>query len=361
MAGDSTTMSVVDLRSDTVTTPTPEMRAAMADAEVGDDAYGEDPTVNRLESLAAALLGTEAALLVPSGTMANQLALAVLARAGEEVGCAARAHVLRHESGGASANWGIQLRPFADDRGMIDAAAIDSAAADQRHHLPPFVAVTIENTAMPASGRPWRADELAAVVDATRRHRLGLHVDGARIWNAAVATGRPPAELAAGAHTVMFCLSKGLAAPVGSVLCGSADHVAAARDLRHRLGGAMRQAGVLAAAGIVALETMVERLADDHARARRLADALADRFPGSVDPVTVETNIVCASAAALPGSSPEEFLAVLAAEGVRAGTIDARTVRFVTHKDVDDDGIARAVAALDAIARLPGPSAGDPD
>ncbi|MFA5885617.1 MAG: GntG family PLP-dependent aldolase [Acidimicrobiia bacterium] len=351
-------MSVVDLRSDTVTVPTPEMRAAMAAAEVGDDAYGEDPTVNRLESLAAALLGTDAALFVPSGTMANQLALAVLASPGTEVGCAARAHVLRHESGGAAANWGIQLRPFADERGVIDAAAIDAAAADQRHHLPPFVALTIENTAMAASGRPWRADELAAVVDATRRHGLGLHVDGARIWNASVATGRAPGELAAGADTVMFCLSKGLGAPVGSVLCGRADLVARARDLRHRLGGAMRQAGVLAAAGIVALETMVERLADDHARARHLADALADRFPGSVDPATVETNIVCTSAAALPGGAPEAFLARLAAEGVHAGTIDARTVRFVTHKDVDDAGLARAVAALDAVAHHSPPPTG---
>ncbi|MBM3660105.1 MAG: low specificity L-threonine aldolase, partial [Actinobacteria bacterium] len=256
----------VDLRSDTVTAPTPEMRAAMADAEVGDDAYGEDPTVNRLQSLAAALLGCEAALLVPSGTMANQLALAVLAGPGEEVGCAARAHVLRHESGGAAANWGVQLRALPDSGGVVTAAALDAAAADQRHHLPPFVAVTIENTYMPASGRPWRAHELDGVTAAARRHGLRVHVDGARIWNAAVATGRSPAELTAGADTVMFCLSKGLGAPVGSLLCGPTDFVHRARDLRHRLGGGMRQAGVIAAAGVVALETMVERLADDHAR-----------------------------------------------------------------------------------------------
>ena len=337
---------IVDLRSDTVTTPTPEMRAAMADAEVGDDAYGEDPTVNRLESLAAALLGRAAACFVPSGTMANQLALAVLAAPGDEVGCAARAHVLRHESGGAAANWGIQLRPFADDGGVLDPAAIDAAVADQRHHLPPFVALTIENTYMPASGRPWRTDELAAVFAAARRHGLRVHVDGARIWNAAMATGSSPAELTAGADTVMFCLSKGLGAPVGSVLCGPADLVAHARDLRHRLGGAMRQAGVLAAAGIVALETMVERLVDDHLRARRLADALAERFPGSVDPATVVTNVVCAAAATLPGGSTAAVLERLEAAGVRAGTIDARTVRFVTHKDVDDDGIAHAVGAF---------------
>jgi threonine aldolase len=273
-------MEHVDLRSDTVTTPTPEMRAAMAAAGVGDDAYGEDPTVNRLESLAAALLGRDGALFVPSGTMANQLALGVLARPGKEVGCAARAHVLRYESGGAAASWGIQLRPFGDAGGVIDPRALDAAVTDQGHHLPPFVAVTIENTYMPASGRPWRADELGAVMRTASERDLRVHVDGARIWNAAVATGRSPAELTAGADTVMFCLSKGLAAPVGSLLCGPADLIARARALRHRLGGGMRQAGILAAAGIVALETMVDRLAEDHRRARHLADALAERFPG---------------------------------------------------------------------------------
>ena len=331
-------MTFVDLRSDTVTTPTPEMRAAMAAAEVGDDAYGEDPTVRRLESLTAALLGFEAGVFVPSGTMANQLALAVLAGPGDEVGCADRAHVRRYESGGAAANFGIQLRPLGDP--VLTAAAVDAAVSDRRHHLPPFVAVTIENTYMPASGRPWAPEELAPLVDAVRRHRLGLHVDGARIWNAAVATGHPPAVLTAGADTAMCCLSKGLGAPVGSVLVGPADHIDRARGLRHRLGGGMRQAGILAAAGIVALETMVERL----------AEGLAERFPGSVDPGTVRTNVVCARADALPGGAPDPVLEQLAARGVRAGAIDGRTVRFVTHKDVDDAGIARTLAALDALA-----------
>jgi len=341
-------VTVVDLRSDTVTTPTREMRAAMAAAEVGDDAYGEDPTVRRLESLTAALLGFEAGLFVPSGTMANQLALAVLAGPGDEVGCADRAHVRRYESGGAAANFGIQLRPLGGD--VITAAAVDAAVADRRHHLPPFVAVTIENTYMPASGRPWVPGELAPLVDAVRRHGLGLHVDGARIWNAAVATGHPPAVLTAGADTAMCCLSKGLGAPVGSVLVGAADRIDRARGLRHRLGGGMRQAGILAAAGIVALETMVERLAEDHDRAHRLAVGLAERFPDSVDPATVRTNVVCARADALPGGAPDPVLERLAAHGVRAGAIDGRTVRFVTHKDVDDAGIAHALTALDALA-----------
>src|SRR6516225_7887563 len=177
----------VDLRSDTVTTPTPEMRRAMADAEVGDDAYGEDPTVNRLQSLAAALLGKEAALYVPSGTMANQLALRVLGRPGTEVLCGERAHVYRYETAAAAGNAGVQLRPLPDATGILDPAAVESAAADRHHHLPPLSAVAIENTHMPASGRPWRVAEVEAVAAAARRHGLTLHCDGARIWNAAVA------------------------------------------------------------------------------------------------------------------------------------------------------------------------------
>jgi threonine aldolase len=335
----------VDLRSDTVTTPTAEMRAAMADAEVGDDAYGEDPTVNRLQALSAALLGTEAALFVPSGTMANQLALRVLGRPGTEIVCGQRAHVYRYEGAAAAGSAGVQLRPLSDRGGKLSADAVARAVADQAHHLPPLSAVAIENTHMPENGRPWRMAELEALVAVATRHGLPVHCDGARIWNAAVATGLSPAALARGTTTVMFCLSKGLAAPVGSVLCGPAAVVSEARAQRARLGGGMRQAGVIAAAGVVALETMVERLADDHARARRLAGALADRFPGCVDPDAVETNIVCADAAALPSG----FVARLGERGVLAGTIDAGTVRFVTHKDVDDEGLARVIAALDAL------------
>jgi len=276
-------VTFVDLRSDTVTTPTPEMRAAMAAAEVGDDAYGEDPTVRRLESLTAALLGFEAGVFVPSGTMANQLALAVLAGPGDEVGCADRAHVRRYESGGAAANFGIQLRPLGDP--VLTAAAVDAAVSDRRHHLPPFVAVTIENTYMPASGRPWAPEELAPLVDAVRRHRLGLHVDGARIWNAALATGHPPAVLTAGADTAMCCLSKGLGAPVGSVLVGPADHIDRARGLRHRLGGGMRQAGILAAAGIPA-----EPAAPGDFTREFLDLVLAVRVVGSLDEAIATVN-----------------------------------------------------------------------
>jgi threonine aldolase len=338
---------VVDLRSDTVTTPTPEMRRAMADAEVGDDAYGEDPTVRRLESLAAGLLGKEAALYVPSGTMANQLALRLLARPGTEVLCGERAHVYRYEHAAAATNSAVQLRPLPDADGTLAPADVARAAASQQHHLPAISALFLENTHMPASGRPWRVSELEAVTAVARDAGFAVHCDGARIWNAVIALGTAPSELTAGTDTTMFCLSKGLSAPVGSLLCGPRALITEAREQRARLGGGMRQAGVIAAAGVVALETMVERLADDHARARTLADVLAELFPDCVDPALVETNIVCARAAALP----PDLLDALRVEGVLAGTIDVDTVRFVTHRDVDDAGLGRAVDALHRIAR----------
>jgi threonine aldolase len=336
----------VDLRSDTVTTPTPEMRTAMAAAEVGDDAYGEDPTVRRLETLAAALLGKEAALFVPSGTMANQVALRTLGVPGTEVLCAARAHVYRHERAASAVNAGVQLRPLPDADGLVHAADVDHALAGTAHHLPELSALLLENTHMPASGRPATAVEVDAAVTAAHAGGLAVHCDGARIWNAAVALGVSPAELVRSCDTVMFCLSKGLAAPVGSVLCGTRAHVHAARAHRARLGGQMRQAGVIAAAGIVALETMVERLADDHARARRLAEVVAELFPDSVEPATVHTNIVCARARAFP----RNLLDALEAEGVLAGTVDPDTVRFVTHKDIDDAGLEHVVAVLRRLA-----------
>jgi threonine aldolase len=330
----------IELRSDTFTTPTPEMRRAMSDAEVGDDEYGEDPTVNRLQSLVAGLLGTEAALYVPSGTMANQLAIRVLSRPGTEVLCPARSHVYQYELAASPQNSGVQMHPLWDlPDGIV--AAVDGMA----HEFPPVSMLVLENTYMAMSGVPIGTDEMRTLVSLARDGGLRVHVDGARIWNAAIATGSSPRDLIAGADTAMFCLSKGLSAPVGSVLCGATDVIAEAREHRRRLGGGMRQAGVIAAAGIVALETMVDRLVDDHTRARRIADALAQRWPGSVDPETVRTNIVCARLDVLP----DHFIEALGASGVRVGTIDPRTVRFVTHKDIDDDDLARAIAALDAL------------
>jgi threonine aldolase len=337
----------VDLRSDTVTTPTPEMRTAMAEAEVGDDAYREDPTVRRLETLAAALLGKEAALYVPSGTMANQIALRALAVPGTEVLCPARAHVYRHERAASAVNAGVQLRPLPDADGRVHEGDVAHALAGPAHHLPELSALFLENTHMPAGGRPADASEIDAVTAVARAGGLAIHCDGARIWNAAVALDVSPATLVRTCDTVMFCLSKGLGAPVGSVFCGTREHVQVARAHRARLGGQMRQAGVIAAAGVVALETMVDRLADDHARAQRLAEVVADAFPGSLDPTTVRTNIVCAAASAFPSN----FLEILAAEGVLVGTVDPDTVRFVTHKDVDDARLDHAIEVLRATAR----------
>jgi threonine aldolase len=335
-------VSLIDLRSDTVTTPTAEMRRAMADAEVGDDVYGEDPTVNRLQSLAAALLGKEAGLYVPSGTMANQLAIRVGATPGTEVLCPDRAHVYRYEAAASPLNSGVQLHPLWD---LPD--GVRTAIEGVEHHLPRPSMLVIENTYMALSGAPIDAAEMATLCAIAHQGGLHVHVDGARIWNAAIALGVAPSELVAAADTAMFCLSKGLGAPVGSVLCGPADVIAVAREHRARFGGGMRQAGVIAAAGIVALETMVERLADDHARARRLADALASRWPGSVDPAAIRTNIVCADRRALPAG----FVERLGRAGVLGGTIDARTVRLVTHRDVDDDAVTATLRVLDALGR----------
>jgi threonine aldolase len=323
------------------------MRAAMADAEVGDDGYGEDPTLRRLEELAAATLGVEAALFTPSGRMANQIALRLLATPGTEVLCPARSHVARYEHAAAARNAGVQLHGLPDDDGVLAAADVSAALADRAHHLPPISALVLENSHMPASGRPVTAAETAAGAAPARGARIAVHLDGARIWNAAIALDATPAELAAPVDMVMACLSKGLCAPVGSLLCGAEAAIAAAREERSIFGGNLRQGGVVAAAGIVALETMVERLGDDHRRARRLAYALAELFPGSVDPESIRTNIVCASLDAFPS----DLIARLDALDVRCGTIDARTVRFVTHHDVDDRALDGAIDALRIIER----------
>ncbi|MBI2169154.1 MAG: low specificity L-threonine aldolase [Actinobacteria bacterium] len=338
---------MIDLRSDTVTRPTDGMRRAMAEAEVGDDVYGEDPSVNRLQAEAAERMGTEAALFMPSGTMCNQVAIAVLSQPGTDVLAAGRAHVVRYEMAGAARNAGVQLKGLPDDAGFFTGADVDAALESSAHHQPPVSLVCIENTAQAGGGRPWRAGELADVAASAARHSLPVHCDGARIFNAAAAVGIEPRGLVEGCTTVMFCLSKGLGGPVGSVLCGPAGAIDEARQERRRLGGAMRQAGVLAAAGLYALEHHIERLAEDHARARRLADGVAECFPGSIDPDGVETNMVCCDASAFP----EKFLARLADRGVLAGMLDPDTLRFTTHLDVDDDSVEATLTALADIAR----------
>jgi threonine aldolase len=296
--------------------------------------------VNRLESLAAGLLGKEAALYVPSGTMANQLAIRVLATRGTDVLCPDRAHVYRYENAAGPLNSAVQMHPLWNvPDGIVN--AIEGRA----HHMPSPSLLVIENTYMAASGAPIAPDEMQTLAKLAHDGDVLVHVDGARIWNAAIALACSPRELVAPVDTVMFCLSKGLSAPVGSILCGPAAVIAEARAHRSRMGGGMRQAGIIAAAGIVALETMVERLADDHARAARLAAALAERWPGSLDPASVRTNIVCAELSKLPPNLVER----LAERGVLSGTIDPRTIRLVTHNDVDDDAIAAAISALDEL------------
>ena len=316
----------------------------MADAEVGDDEYGEDPTVNRLQSLAAAALGTEAALYMPSGTMANQLAIRVLSRPGTEVLCPARSHVYQYELAASPQNSGVQLHPLWDvPDGIV--AAVEGMAIE----FPPVSMLTLENTYMAMSGAPTGADEMRTLVELGRGGGLRVHVDGARIWNAAIATGAAPSALIGGADTVMFCLSKGLGAPVGlrAVRPGRRDRGGA---------GAAPPARRRDAAGRCDRGRGHRRARDDGRAPRRrsracprLADALADRWPGSVDPASIRTNIVCARLDALP----EHFVARLGAAGVRVGTIDPRTVRLVTHKDVDDDDVdARHRRARRAASRL---------
>ena len=312
----------------------------MAEAEVGDDGYGEDPTVAALEEAYAARVGKDAGLFVPSGTMANQIALRVLCPRGGLVIAGRRQHVVIYEAAAAAVNSAVQFHLVDDDGGTLSPTDVAWARQAAVHHQPHPVLVCVEQTHMPSGGVPWTLDELRAVTDAAGD--LPVHMDGARLFNAEVATGTPAAEFAAQATTVMTCLSKGLCAPVGSLLAGPADVVEEARVARKRLGGAMRQAGVLAAAGLVALRSMVDRLAEDHARARRLAEAVAARWPAAgCDPGRVATNVIV-----FRHDAPPVLLDHLGARGVLADTIAPGVVRLMTHRDVDDDGIATAEKAL---------------
>src|SRR6185437_14613607 len=283
--------AIVDLRSDTVTKPTPAMRRAMAEAEVGDDDYGEDPTVRALEEAFAARVGKPAALFVPSGVIANQIAVRVLTTPGTAVVAGRRQHVVAYEFGAAAMNAGIQCVELDDGDGMLRGDDVLWARQATAHHQPAVSLVCIENTHMASSGRPWSRERLRAVAEAAGP--VPIHMDGARLFNAEAATGVGAADWAEAATTVMCCMSKGLCAPVGSLLAGDEQVIDEARVARKRLGGGMRQAGVLAAPGLVALTEMVERLPEDHARAARLARAVVERWPScGLDPVSVQTNIV---------------------------------------------------------------------
>lgn len=329
---------MVDLRSDTVTRPTAAMRRAMSAADVGDDAYGEDPTVRRLEEMYAELVGKEAGLFMPSGTMANQASLRVLGRPGTTVLCGRDSHIAAFESGAAGMNAAAQLATLDDSDGMLDLDEVASHVAGGDHHRARPSLVCVEDTAMVAGGVPWDVGRLRAIAALG----VAVHMDGARLFNAAAATSTSPRERAGSCTVVWSALSKALCAPMGSVMAADADLVAELRVARHSLGGQQRQVGVVAAAGIVALGEMIDRLPEDHDRASRLAAAVSERWPDcGLDPATVRTNIVV-----FHHPATDVLLDHLGAAGVLAGTIAPGVVRFVTHHGVGDDDVERALRAI---------------
>jgi threonine aldolase len=331
---------MIDLRSDTITRPTDAMRQAMAHAEVGDDVYGEDPTVRRLEEHVAGLFGHEAALFTPTGSMANVLAVRSLVAPGQEVLCEASAHIARAELGAHGAYTGLTMRTWIDDRGQVDLPVIEKLfAPDMGPFFVPTAAISVENTHNFAGGAVLPIEGLLDLREFATGAGARIHMDGARIWNAHVATGVPLAEYGAIADVMAVCLSKGLGAPVGSLMVGTADAVAEARIWRKRMGGGMRQTGILAAAGLHALEHHLDRLADDHAHARLLAEACG------VDPATVDTNIVV-----VPRADAADFVAATREAGVLVATVGPRTVRLVTHLDVTADDAAKAADVLSRLA-----------
>ena len=338
---------MIDLFSDTKTRPTPAMRAAMAAAEVGDEAAFEDPTVNALCARVAQLLGKEAALFAPSGTQCNQIALAVLGRPGEEVVCDRTAHIACFEAGGVAANAGLNLLTLDGDRGRFSATQLRAALRTPMRHAPRQTVLSVEQTSNLGGGAIWPQAELDAVCAIARERGMSTHMDGARLLNAVVASGVSAADQARDFDSVWLDFSKGLGAPVGAALAGSHEFIERAWVVKQRLGGAMRQAGIIAAGALYALDHHVERLADDHRRARRLAEGLA-ALPGLVlDPATVETNIVFFSIDATRcGFDAPELSRRVGARGVRIGAFDATTLRAVTHLDVDDAGIESALAVV---------------
>ena len=355
-AGWSAGRVVVDLRSDTVTAPTPGMRRAMAEAEVGDDVYGEDPTVNALEAHVAGLFGHEAGLFCPTGSMANMLGVRLLVGPGQEMLCDSLAHVVRAELGGHAVLGQVTTRTWSAPRGLLDAAQpLEMAAPDAGPHLVSTTAIAVENTHNFGGGTVQPIGQLRDLATGAGDLGIAVHLDGARLWNAHVATGVPLHEYGACAQTVSVCLSKGLGAPVGSVLVASAERIAAARVWRKRYGGGMRQVGVLAAAGRYALDHQLERLADDHRRARRLAEAVAAARPGVVDPELVDTNIVVLDLRGTGRTGPEligpELATAAREQGVLVSALGPRTVRLVTHLGVDDEGVEHAGTVLEKLVR----------
>ncbi|MDQ3646099.1 MAG: aminotransferase class I/II-fold pyridoxal phosphate-dependent enzyme [Actinomycetota bacterium] len=336
---------LIDLRSDTVTRPTPEMRRAMAEAEVGDDVFGDDPTVNSLQEYAASLLGKEAGLFVPTGSMGNQVSLGALARPGDEVVCEAGAHFLHYEGGSVSAHLGLMMRPLPGDRGVITAEQVTGVLRSGSEHNPRSAVVAIENTHNAAGGRVFPLAEAERIAEVCRTAGVAVHLDGARLFNAEAATDTPARSWADCADTVSFCFSKGLGAPVGSMVVGSTDLIREARRLRKRMGGGMRQVGVLAAAARVALESGRERLREDHSNALRLGHALAELNPSAVDLSSVETNMVYLDLRPF-AKSGSEVSAALRAEGILTLGIAQDSMRLVTHRDVSAADIDASITAF---------------
>jgi len=344
MSADKHSRKVSDFRSDTVTQPTREMRRAMAEADVGDDVYGEDPTINRLQEEAAAIFGREAALFVPSGTMANQIAVKHFTQPGEEVVVEASSHTLLFEGGGLGLISGVQAHPVPGMRGIMDPDQIMAAVhRDDDVHLPRTGLVVIENTHNFGGGTVLSLDYVRQVAERVHDVGLPLYIDGARIFNACAAAGVPVSRYAAHVDLISCCLSKGLGAPVGSLLIGDKERIQDCHRLRKPFGGSMRQAGILAAAGLIALREGPRLLIDDHRRARCLADGIAP-LPGiELDPGQVQTNIIMARTT--QGRAPS-IAEALAAEGVLIHALSGDALRFVTHRDVDDADVARALTAM---------------
>jgi threonine aldolase len=343
---------VVDLRSDTVTKPTQEMREAMLKAEVGDDCYGEDPTVNALERLAAEKMGKEAAMYVPTGTMGNTAAIMTHARSGDMVIMEPDCHIYYYEMGNVSSLVGALPVLAKGEGGCLNPDLVQETLQNTRHR-PRTALICMENTHNRAGGRVIPIGNMKAVYELSREYNVPIHLDGARIFNAAIALNVDAKEIAGYADSVMFCLSKGLSAPVGSLLAGTADFIQEARRARTRLGGAMRQAGIIAAAGLVALQNMIGRLREDHENAKVLAEGLAKIEGIEIDPGKVETNMIMVDTRPLKMGA-EEIARELSKRGVKVSIYGLHTIRLVTNKDVNRDGIMLAIGAFeDLVANLP--------
>ena len=335
---------IVDLRSDTVTLPTPAMREAMYRAELGDDVYGEDPTINRLEEMVAERMGKEAALFVVSGTMGNLVSLLTHCQRGDEVILGTEAHIFHYEVGGISALWGVMVHTVPNlANGMLDPQDVEAAVRGENIHFPRTRAICLENTHNRCGGRVLSPAQMATIRQVADRHGIVVHLDGARVFDAAVALGIEAKDIAAQVDTVQLCFSKGLAAPVGSALCGSSEFIAHARRNRKIVGGGMRQAGVLAAAAIVALDEMVDRLADDHANARFLAEGLADIDGLSVDLEAIETSIVMVDVTA-PDLDAATVARALTQAGIKVNAMGPQRIRAVTHYGIERPDVDRAIS-----------------